>query len=92
MRLDVGARAGRAAGDRATAAAIPRRADRGSPPLSFAQQQVWLHAQLAPDVPLYNEPVTIRYRGALEPSTLAQALAELTARHEAWRTVLVTEE
>ena len=92
MRLDVGARAGRAAGDRATAAAIPRRADRGSAPLSFAQQQIWLHAQLAPDVPLYNEPVTIRYRGALEPSTLAQALAELTARHEAWRTVFVTEE
>jgi len=92
VRLDVGARAGRAAGDRATAAAIPRRADRGSPPLSFAQQQVWLHAQLAPDVPLYNEPVTIRYRGALEPSTLAQAFAELTARHEAWRTVFVTEE
>jgi amino acid adenylation domain-containing protein len=91
VRRDVGARAGRAAGDRATAA-VPRRADRGSAPLSFAQQQIWLHAQLAPDVPLYNEPVTIRYRGALEPSTLAQALAELTARHEAWRTVFVTEE
>ncbi|HEY3098592.1 MAG TPA: amino acid adenylation domain-containing protein, partial [Methylomirabilota bacterium] len=90
-RLDVGARAGRAAGDRA-ATGIPRRANRDAAPLSFAQQQIWLHAQLAPDVPLYNEPVTIRYRGALEPSTLARALAELTARHEAWRTVFVTED
>ena len=35
-------------------------------PLSYAQEQVWLHAQLAPEVPLYNEPVTIHYSGPLK--------------------------
>src|SRR5205085_4358016 len=91
-RLGAGARAGRPAGDRAAAAGIPRRTTRDAAPLSFAQQQIWLHAQLAPEIPLYNEPVTLRYRGALEPSALAQALAELGARHEAWHTVFVIEE
>ncbi|HEV8583522.1 MAG TPA: amino acid adenylation domain-containing protein [Methylomirabilota bacterium] len=71
----------------------PRRdAARDGEPPSFAQQQIWLHAQLAPDVPLYNEPVTIRYRGALEPAALARALSDLVARHEAWRTVFPTQD
>jgi len=69
------------------------RADRTRPlPLSFAQQQIWLHAQLAPAVPLYNEPVTLCYRGVLEPDAVARALASLVARHEAWRTVFRTHE
>jgi len=90
-----GARVGRAPADRAAVGAgagIPRRANRASAPLSFAQQQIWLHAQLAPDVPLYNEPFTIRYRGALEPAPLTRALADLIARHEAWRTVFAIED
>jgi amino acid adenylation domain-containing protein len=92
-RFSEGARVGRPSGDRTASAgaAIPRRANRESAPLSFAQQQIWLHAQLAPGVPLYNEPVTIRYRGALEPDALTRALADLIARHEAWRTVFATE-
>ncbi len=55
-------------------------------PLSFAQQQVWLHAQLVPDIPLYNEPVTIRRHGSLDLAALERALAEIIRRHEAWRT------
>jgi len=69
---------------------IPRRG-LDTAPLSFAQQQVWLHSQLAPNVPLYNEQVTIRYRGSLDPALLARAFSHLLARHEAWRTVFVTE-
>src|SRR5262249_46093105 len=84
----VGRPPARAAG--ASPVVIPRRG-LDAAPLSFPQQQVWLHSQLAPDVPLYNEQVTIRYRGALEASSLAQAFSELLARHEAWRTVFVTE-
>jgi len=60
-------------------------------PLSFAQQQVWLHAQLAPDLPLYNEPLTIRRRGPLDVAALEAALAELVRRHEAWRTTFALE-
>ncbi len=56
-------------------------------PLSYAQQQLWLHAQLAPDTALYNEPFTVRHRGALDVRALERAFTEIVRRHEAWRTV-----
>jgi amino acid adenylation domain-containing protein len=43
-------------------------------------------------MPLYNEPVTIRYRGGLDPVVLARALGDLVARHEAWRAAFVVAE
>jgi aspartate racemase len=55
-------------------------------PLSFAQQQLWLHAQLAPDLPLYSEPVTIHHAGGLDVRAVERSLAEIIRRHEAWRT------
>jgi surfactin family lipopeptide synthetase A len=54
--------------------------------LSFAQEQIWLHAQLVPDVPLYNEPVTIHYSGNLDAAALERSFNEILRRHEAWRT------
>src|SRR6267142_4064526 len=60
-------------------------------PLSFAQQQIWLHAQLAPELPLCNEPLTIRRGGPLDVVALEAALAELVRRHEAWRTTFALE-
>jgi len=45
-----------------------------------------MHAQLVPDVPLYNEPVTIHYSGRLDPVALEQSFNEILRRHEAWRT------
>ncbi|MFY9560254.1 MAG: condensation domain-containing protein, partial [Terriglobales bacterium] len=45
-----------------------------------------MHAQLVPDVPLYNEPVTIHYSGKLDPVALEQSFNEILRRHEAWRT------
>ena len=71
-----------------TIAARPRGA---VAPLSFAQQQVWLHAQLAPELPLYNEPLTIRRRGPLDVAALEAALTEIVRRHEAWRTTFTVE-
>lgn len=56
-------------------------------PLTFAQQQLWLHAQLAPDSALYNEPLTVRHRGALDVQALEQAFSEIVRRHQAWRTI-----
>jgi amino acid adenylation domain-containing protein len=56
-------------------------------PLSFAQQQIWLHAQLVPEIPIYNEPVTIHRRGRLDVAALERTLTEIICRHEAWRTV-----
>jgi surfactin family lipopeptide synthetase A len=58
-------------------------------PLSHAQEQVWVHAQMAPEVPLYNEPVTIHYSGLLNVAALERAFNEILRRHEAWRTCFV---
>ena len=58
----------------------------GPAPLSYIQRQMWLHQLLAPDVPLYNEPITIHRHGALDISVLRRCLAEIVRRHEAWRT------
>src|SRR5437588_4244598 len=55
-------------------------------PLSFNQQQVWVHSQLAGEVPIYNEALTIYRRGALDLAVLERCLVEIIRRHEAWRT------
>src|SRR5947209_36922 len=65
---------------------IPRRKPGDPIPLSHSQEQVWMHAQLVPDVPLYNEPVTIHYAGKLDPIALEESFNEILRRHEAWRT------
>jgi aspartate racemase len=57
-----------------------------TPPLTVAQQQLWLHAQLAPNSSLYNEPLAIRRSGPLNVSALDRAFTEIISRHEAWRT------
>ncbi len=69
------------AGPRATPSVLapvagPRRT---SAPLSTIQEGIWLQEQLAPG--LYNVPIALRLRGALEVPALEQALAELVRRH-----------
>ena len=76
-------------GLRPEAQQIPRRQPGERVPLSHAQEQVWVHAQLAPELPLYNEPVTIHYSGILDVSALERAFNEILRRHEAWRTRFV---
>ena len=73
-------------GLRPSTQAIPPRKPGQTIPLSYPQEQVWLHAQLAGDFPLYNEPVTIHYSGALNVAALEQSFNEVLRRHEAWRT------
>ena len=55
-------------------------------PLSFAQQQIWLHGQMAGDVPFYNETMTVYRHGPLDLATLERCLLEIIRRHEIWRT------
>jgi amino acid adenylation domain-containing protein len=62
---------------------IPR-TNPGPAPLSFAQEQIWLHGQFAQG--LYNESVTVHRRGPLDLPALQRSLAEIIRRHEAWRT------
>jgi len=65
---------------------VAKRANSGPAPLSFPQQQIWLHSQIAPEIPVYNEPVTIYRDGPLDLTVLHKCFAEIMRRHEAWRT------
>jgi amino acid adenylation domain-containing protein/non-ribosomal peptide synthase protein (TIGR01720 family) len=66
---------------------IPRRAETGHAPLSFAQERLWFLDQLEPGRALYNIPVALRIEGPLERRALALALGEIVRRHEALRTI-----
>jgi surfactin family lipopeptide synthetase A len=65
---------------------IPRSSGRRSIPVSSSQEQILLHAQLVPHVPIYNEAVTIRRHGTLDVRALERSFTEIVRRHSAWRT------
>ena len=68
---------------------IPRRATRGSAPLSFAQQRLWFLHQLEPDSSAYNQPNAMRLQGALDVEALRRALDVIVDRHEVLRTTFI---
>jgi amino acid adenylation domain-containing protein len=71
--------------------AIPRRAEDGPAPLSFAQRRVWFLEQMEPGTPLHNLPGAFRLRAALDPAVLRRAATEVTRRHDALRAVFSQE-
>ncbi|HSK80307.1 MAG TPA: condensation domain-containing protein, partial [Thermoanaerobaculia bacterium] len=83
MLQEEAARAGAARG-------IPRRAETGPAPLSFAQQRLWFLDRLAPGNPAYNLAFAARLEGALDVDALARTLAEISRRHEVLRSRFVT--
>ncbi|HEU0178137.1 MAG TPA: amino acid adenylation domain-containing protein, partial [Blastocatellia bacterium] len=73
---------------RATAPIVRGERGPGAPqPLSFAQQRLWLLAQLEPDNPFYNVPCAVRMTGRLNIAALRQSVNKIIARHEILRTV-----
>ncbi|MFE4637312.1 amino acid adenylation domain-containing protein [Streptomyces sp. NPDC056773] len=56
-------------------------------PLSHAQQRLWVIQQIECTSAAYNFPLVMRLRGELDREAWAAALADVTARHEALRTV-----
>src|SRR3989454_12199993 len=60
-------------------------------PLSFAQQQIWLHGQIAAGVPFYNESIAVHRPRPLDVAVLERGLLESSRRHEVWRTTLEAE-
>src|SRR5208282_2164859 len=58
----------------------------GDLPLSFAQQRLWFIDQLDPGNSVYNFPVAVRLKGALNLAALEKSLNEIVRRHEALRT------
>jgi amino acid adenylation domain-containing protein len=71
---------------RSRAAAIARSAVGGPAPLSYRQEQIWLHAKLAGAALIYNEPITIHRFGPLDAAALLRSFNEIIRRHEVWRT------
>ena len=72
-------------GATASSKITPRPADQPIP-LSFPQMQVWLHAQMAAEIPFYNENITFYRSGPLVPEVLERSLCEIIRRHEICRT------
>jgi len=58
-------------------------------PLTTEQSQLWLHAAMAPTMPLYNESITIHRYGAYDHAAIEAALSEFVRRHAIWRTAFV---
>src|SRR5579862_4718406 len=80
MRNGMGAKAGE------ETPSIPPRRSGTLPPLSPEQAQLWHHASLAGDLPIYNEPITIRRRGPCDPALIEESFNTILRRHEIWRT------
>ena len=72
--------------------AAPRGMADGLLPASFAQERLWLAAQMFPDTPVYNEPILVQMRAPVDVAVLARCLTEITRRHGAWRTVFTESE
>ena len=72
-----------------TAPTVPRRAERGEAPLSFAQQRLWFLDRLNPGDPSYTISWQGRLRGPLDGERLRASLGEIVRRHEALRTAFV---
>jgi pristinamycin I synthase-3/4 len=54
--------------------------------LSFAQERLWFQDRLGLLGAAYNEPVALRFRGALDIEALRLSLTDLVRRHERLRT------
>lgn len=83
-------------GQAGAAQAAPQPIGRRDParpvPLTLEQSQLWLHAQMAPEMPLYNESITIHRLGSYDHEVMAKSLTEFVRRHPAWRTCFVETE
>ncbi|MFC7728346.1 amino acid adenylation domain-containing protein [Actinomadura keratinilytica] len=72
-------------------ALVPARTRPAEPPLSSAQRRLWMIEQLTPSA-AYNFPLVMRLRGAFDADAFRAALTDVTARHEALRTLIAEHE
>ena len=77
----------------APAIEVVRPRSAGQPtPASAEQQRIWLHASMEPELPIYNESVTVHRRGSFDLAALEASFSEILRRHEAWRTSFEVEQ
>src|ERR1700687_2504281 len=70
---------------------IGRRPQGGPAPLSLVQEHPYSRElEFAGNPPLYNECVTVRMLGPLDPDVLERSFNEIIRRHEVWRTSFET--
>nr|WP_255408056.1 non-ribosomal peptide synthase/polyketide synthase [Chitinophaga sp. MD30] len=69
---------------------VTSRAENAPAPLSFSQERLWFIDQLEGTVQ-YHIPIVARLKGKLDKKVLSRALQQLLQRHEALRTVIVTQ-
>ena len=70
---------------------IGRRPQGVPAPLSLVQEQLYFRdLEFAGNAPLYNECVTVRMLGPLDPDVLLRSFNEIIRRHEVWRTSFET--
>ncbi|MDD5275162.1 MAG: amino acid adenylation domain-containing protein [Methylovulum sp.] len=69
------------------AAAQEARRQGAEQPLSLGQQAIWTVCRLDPQTPVYNMPVALRIRSAIDTQALQAALQGLLDRHGQLRTV-----
>ena len=69
---------------------IERQRNRGTAPLSYNQQGLWVLNQLMPGTSLYHTPTAARLTGSLDCNALERALNAVVARHDALRTTFRT--
>ncbi|MFD3680894.1 amino acid adenylation domain-containing protein [Streptomyces sp. NPDC058613] len=86
LARQIGAASGRPVLPPLTRAAVrPER-----PPLSFAQQRLWLVSGLQDGGTSYNVPMAVRLNGVADVGALRAAFADLVGRHEPLRTRFTT--
>src|ERR1700761_7572069 len=68
---------------------IQPRAPGAKVPISAEQYRIWLHSSQQPDMPLYNEAITVHKRGSFDLKTFEATFNEILRRHEAWRASFV---
>ncbi|WP_326682673.1 non-ribosomal peptide synthetase [Streptomyces sp. NBC_01237] len=83
-------RVARAGGAARPALTAGERHGRVELPLSHAQQRLWVIQQIECTSAAYNFPLVMRVRGPLDTDAWRTALTDVTARHEALRTVFRT--
>ncbi|HXU46381.1 MAG TPA: amino acid adenylation domain-containing protein [Thermoanaerobaculia bacterium] len=76
------------AGSEARSEAIPPRGEETPAPLSFAQERLWLLAELDPENPAYTLSLGLRLAGPLDLAALSAALTGVVRRHAVLRSVI----
>jgi aspartate racemase len=78
--------------DKTNSTPIKRLADGATAPLLSAQFGIWYQCALDPGTTAYNTPFEVRMKGDLDYESLAESFFEFVRRHEALRTVFMSED